>query len=350
MRTPWVNLLLLVLLLGQLVSGYAGLTNGFASRAWFLWVHGIGAYAIILLCVLKAGIIMDSLRRRRRWSLARTGFIVLIILLLVVTVLGLVWTFVGPIYVAGFSLVSLHIYLAVPLILLLAFHTWRMRFVLRLPETTERRNVLRWAAFALAGGVAWFSVGRAKAWLGLEGAERRFTGSYEQGSFGGRFPSVSWIADRPPPISRQSWLLVVDGAVEEPLRLSLDQLRAMALEEVVATLDCTGGWFTAQRWYGVPVSELLAMAGLLGSARSVTFEAVSGYKRRFSVEASKGFILALGLLGGGETIDRQPLSHEHGAPLRLVAPGRRGVEWVKWLGRLRVNETGPYWQSPLPLQ
>ena len=35
-------------------------------------------------------------------------------------------------------------------------------------------------------------------------------------------------------------------------------------------------------------------------------------------------------------IDEEPLSYEHGFPLRLVAPGRRGFEWVKWITRIEV--------------
>jgi DMSO/TMAO reductase YedYZ molybdopterin-dependent catalytic subunit len=32
----------------------------------------------------------------------------------------------------------------------------------------------------------------------------------------------------------------------------------------------------------------------------------------------------------------EPLTHEHGAPARLVALGRRGFEWVKWVVRIEV--------------
>jgi DMSO/TMAO reductase YedYZ molybdopterin-dependent catalytic subunit len=45
-----------------------------------------------------------------------------------------------------------------------------------------------------------------------------------------------------------------------------------------------------------------------------------------------------------------PLSHGHGAPVRLVAPGKRGFEWVKWVTHVEVNRTGSWLQPPLPLQ
>ena len=103
-----------------------------------------------------------------------------------------------------------------------------------------------------------------------------------------------------------------------------------------------------QRWRGVPVGELLARAGVLPAAASVTFEAVSGYRRRFPVDEAAAALLALGTLGQEDAF--HPLVHGHGAPMRVVLPGRRGMEWVKWLAVIRVNETGPWWQPPLPLQ
>ena len=46
----------------------------------------------------------------------------------------------------------------------------------------------------------------------------------------------------------------------------------------------------------------------------------------------------------------EPLSHGHGFPLRLVAPGKRGFEWVKWVESIEVNESPKWLQPPLPLQ
>jgi DMSO/TMAO reductase YedYZ molybdopterin-dependent catalytic subunit len=46
----------------------------------------------------------------------------------------------------------------------------------------------------------------------------------------------------------------------------------------------------------------------------------------------------------------RPLSHGHGAPARLVVPDHRGFDWVKWVVRVTVNDSGDFWQPPLPLQ
>lgn len=108
-------------------------------------------------------------------------------------------------------------------------------------------------------------------------------------------------------------------------------------------MDCTGGWYTQQLWEGVSLEKLLQLASVEEDAASVTVTSVTGYYRRFSLQEARSYILATRV--GGET-----LSHGHGFPLRLVAKGRRGFEWVKWVTSLRVNDTSKYWQSPLPLQ
>jgi DMSO/TMAO reductase YedYZ molybdopterin-dependent catalytic subunit len=347
MKTPWVNVLLLVLLLAQTLTGYLGLTSGRVPQAWVLWLHGIIAYALVLLLFFKAGVITDAWRRKKRWTWPRVLFAITLILLVLTLLAGLLWTFNGPLYLGGFSLVSLHIYIAVPLMLLMLWHSRRMRFILRVRGATGRRPLLAGLAATAAGLLLWAGVRRAKALAGLAGASRRFTGSYEVGSHGGDFPIVSWIADRPPPVDTATWTLRVEGAVEQPYRLDYNELALWATDQQEAILDCTGGWYSAQRWWGAPLTALLARARPLPSASSVTFEAVSGYKRRFSLAEAEGFLLALGLAGGAEAF--RPLAHGHGFPARLVAPGRRGVEWVKWMTVIRVNETGPYLQSPLPL-
>jgi DMSO/TMAO reductase YedYZ molybdopterin-dependent catalytic subunit len=124
-------------------------------------------------------------------------------------------------------------------------------------------------------------------------------------------------------------------------------------QSVVAPLDCTGGWFSYQNWRGVGVDKLLARANVDPSAASVTFESVTGYKRRFSLAEASTFMLALGNAPGqsiNEDAPLAPLAHGHGYPARLIAPGRRGMEWVKWVAVIRVNTAGPWAQSPLPLQ
>ncbi|RMG93905.1 MAG: sulfite oxidase [Chloroflexi bacterium] len=343
MRFPWVNLALFFLLGIQVITGYLGLVNGRSQRAWILWFHGIGAYALIFLFYWKSQIVWETWRRKRRWTGTRQSFVLMLGLLILVLVSGLVWSFVGPIYLGGFSLISIHMYLAVLLIPLLGWHVWRMRFVWRLPAAKNRRLFTGTAVSLLAGLLLWQNGRWLRQWTHLSGASRRFTGSYETGSNTGLFPVVSWIADNPPPVNTTQWQLIITGAVTHPLHLTYDQLLPLADEQMTATLDCTGGWYTTQTWRGVRLSRLLQMAGLTENALSITVRSVTGYQRRFTVAEGMGYLLAT-------HVAERPLTHGHGFPLRLVAPDQRGVNWVKWVQEIQINQTSKIWQLPLPLQ
>lgn len=350
MRTPWVNILLLFLVTLQGVTGYLGMVNNLESRAWIIWLHGIGAYGLVLILYFKAAIIFDTWRRKNRWTFHRIAFIGLLVFLIPTLISGLLWTFMGPIYLGGFSLISIHIYLAIPLMVLTFWHAWQLRFIRRVPGALGRRLFLGTGVISLFGFLIWGSTNQLKTWTGLNGSRRRFTGSYEVGSFMADFPTVSWIADRPPPVNLEHWELRIDGFIDHPKHFPYDELRNLPQTEITSVLDCTGGWYTIQRWRGVRVGDLLDLVRLRPEAQSITFEAFSGYKRRFDIIQAQEYILALGTLSGEEGDDFVPLSHGHGFPLRLVATDRRGLEWVKWVSVLRVNETSQAWQSPLPLQ
>ena len=165
--------------------------------------------------------------------------------------------------------------------------------------------------------------------LNLPGARQRFTGSREMGSYAGNaFPTSSWVADQPRPIDAQTWRLSLGGAVNTPRDFSYDELISVG-DELEATLDCTGGFYSTQRWRGIRIGSLLDLADLHTDARYVSFISVTSY--RWSLPLSEARTALLATHTGSE-----PLSHEHGFPLRLVAPGHRGFEWVKWITGIEV--------------
>src|SRR5207249_1887932 len=104
MRYPWVNTILLILLPVALVTGYLGLTNGHASRAWLLWVHASAGYAIAGVAVWKGAVIRRSLIRRPVAGLDRPFFLMLTAFALLVLGTGVLWAWGGPIQAAGTSL------------------------------------------------------------------------------------------------------------------------------------------------------------------------------------------------------------------------------------------------------
>lgn len=157
-----------------------------------------------------------------------------------------------------------------------------------------------------------------------------------------------------PQLDAGNWRLHVGGLVQRPLSLTMAQLRALPTTSTVVTLECAGngrsrmspaapgeqwdlGAVSTAEWTGVPMVELLDLAGLQSGARELVFRgADSGvvdghddavhFERSLSVAQlrSSGAVLAYAMNG-------DPLPVHHGYPLRLVMPGWYAVASVKWL-------------------
>ena len=341
MRFPWANTLLLMFLSLELVSGFFGLTSGSENRSIHMQLHRVAGYGILAILGWKSVIVVRSWRRPRSGPV-RVGSLALATILLATIVLGLTWSLIGPYSWWLFSGVSWHIYAGATLVPFLIWHAWHMARKFPIAFWAERRLLLRVTGIAAAGLVAWqMSEGVARA-SNLSGSERRFTGSYEDRSFSGnQFPRVSWLNDDPNRIDVNTWTLHVAGAVDRELTITYRELGDV--EDLTATIDCTGGWHSTQRWSGVPLDSILSRTGPTSDARSVVIRSVTGYYRRFSLDAARQFMLATRVTG-------ETLSHGHGFPVRLVAPGRRGFEWVKWVTEIEFSEAPPWWQPPLPIQ
>jgi hypothetical protein len=237
-----------------------------------------------------------------------------------------------------------HIGFALALLPLFALHAvvyWpRPRRV----DVATRRAALRTLALAGGGLVAWRGAAAVTALAGWSGAQRRFTGSREHGSFSGNgFPTTNWFTDPVERITGADWQLRVHGAVARELALTLDELATFAPLARAATLDCTGGWYTRQTWSGVPLRTLLERAGWDTRASSVVIRSRTGYARRFPLAQLDNLLLAT-------RVGAEPLSEGHGYPARLVTRGRRGYDWVKWVTEIEVSHAPAWLQAPLPLQ
>ena len=342
MRFAWANTLLLVFIMAELATGLFALTaGGTPDNVAFIAVHRVAGYGILLILVWKLRVVFSSLRIRRSRA-PRYASIFLLSTLLMTLGSGLAWSLLGPYRLTAFSGVSWHINVGVLLVPLFVWHAVYQTRGLPLSFWADRRSFLRLTGVAAAGLAAW-QLAELGSRLGRTDApDRRFTGSYEARSYSGNdFPRTSWLNDRPEQVDVDGWGLQISGAVARSVLFSYDELDGPA--ETTATLDCTGGWYSTQVWSGTPVADVLDRAGMSDSAASVTFRSVTGYCRRFSLDEAGRYLLATRV--GGET-----LSHGHGFPVRLVAPGKRGFEWVKWIDHVEVNDTSKWLQPPLPLQ
>jgi DMSO/TMAO reductase YedYZ molybdopterin-dependent catalytic subunit len=152
-------------------------------------------------------------------------------------------------------------------------------------------------------------------------------------------PVTQWLFDAVPEVDGSAWRLRIIDPRAETRSLSADELGAMG-EPVRALVDCTGGWYAEQDWEGVRLDRLVSP---VGEARSILARSVTGYSRRFPV-ADAGHLWVATRVGGA------PLSPGHGFPARIVAPGRRGFWWVKWVESIELIDTPWWWQPPFPLQ
>jgi methionine sulfoxide reductase catalytic subunit len=154
------------------------------------------------------------------------------------------------------------------------------------------------------------------------------------------------------------WTVQIDGLVEKPLTLGIDDLlKKVTLEERLYRHRCVETWSMAVPWTGFPMSALLALAKPLGSAKYVkmtTFldaKIAPGQRSFFYpwpyVEgvtiAEAGNELAFLVTG----MYGKPVPKQDGAPLRLALPWKYGFKSVKSIVRFEFVEKRPvgYWQA-----
>jgi len=242
---------------------------------------------------------------------------------------GIWWAGGGQWDFAGFNLLNWHIALGFMLTAAIAIHMVARAKRLRKRDIVGRRRALHVGALLLGSVALWPAQQFGEHVLNLPGTRQRFTGSYESGSYAGNaFPTSSWVADQPRPLDVQTWRLSLGGAVTTPRDFSYDELVAVG-DVLEATLDCTGGFYSTQYWQGISVGHLLDQVAVQNDAQYVSFVSVTSYRWSLPLAEARKALLAT-------HVGNDPLSHEHGYPLRLVAPGRRGFEWVKWITHIEV--------------
>ncbi len=329
MRPRLVDWSLLALVLFEAGSGLYSFLQGRPENSWLFVLHGVTGLAIVLLLVWKLKRVWKRVADRRRWDGATSAAVAALVFVLLTIGTGVVWTTAQwPLgYPNG---MNWHVIFGLALALFVLLHMVLRYKPLRRADVTGRRAALSGLAVLATGGALWAVQNGAARAADLPGARRRFTGSKSAGQDPGlTFPVTMWMFDNPTPYAVDAWRLAVTGSVAHTLILPAAELAQAPAQEVSATLDCTGGWYTEQVWRGIPVAWLLERAGMPAAAHAVSFVSATGY--RWSVPAAEAQTLLLATHVGGV-----PLDHGHGAPLRLVAPGRRGFQWVKWVNEIRV--------------
>lgn len=148
-----------------------------------------------------------------------------------------------------------------------------------------------------------------------------------------KFPVVGEQAPSPEALDLDRWRLVIDGLVERPVTLSYPELLALPQGELVADIHCVTSWsHFGMRLQGVPLAVALGQAIPNPEARFVRFEAFSPRQHDTSLPLD----LALADTWLIHSRDGEPLTPEHGWPLRTVTPSRYFYKSLKWVRRIEV--------------
>jgi DMSO/TMAO reductase YedYZ molybdopterin-dependent catalytic subunit len=151
------------------------------------------------------------------------------------------------------------------------------------------------------------------------------------------------------------WRLRIDGLVQQPLELSLLQLRAMASRTQITRHDCVEGWSAIGQWTGVPLAAVLRMATPQPAARFVVFHCAdpmdaAGTRYYESIDFDDAYhpqtILAYALNGA-------LLPIANGAPLRVRIERQLGYKMAKYIMRIELVSSfakigagkGGYWED-----
>jgi DMSO/TMAO reductase YedYZ molybdopterin-dependent catalytic subunit len=138
-----------------------------------------------------------------------------------------------------------------------------------------------------------------------------------------------------------SWDFSIQGQVDQVLRWSWDEFRALPREDVVVDIHCVTSWSKFDtRWRGVAVDTLLEQVET--SADFVTAFSDGGYTTNLPLEDLTG-----GQAWVVDTYDGEPLTPEHGGPARLLVPHLyfwKSAKWVRGLALTATDEPG-FWET-----
>jgi len=145
-----------------------------------------------------------------------------------------------------------------------------------------------------------------------------------------------------PKFDPKTWDFVVEGLVENPVRLSFDEFLKLPKLVSVSDFHCVTGWSKLNnRWEGVLFKTVVDLVKPLKDAKYVTIVAEGDYTTSLPLSEllSDDVLLGYGFEG-------KPLEPVHGGPLRLVVPKKYAYKSAKWVRRLRFTkeqELG-YWE------
>lgn len=157
-----------------------------------------------------------------------------------------------------------------------------------------------------------------------------------------KFPINDYDVDDPG-VDLENWKLAVGGAVQKPGEYTLAKIQSLPKLTQNTRHVCVEGWDVIGNFSGARLSEFLNLVGADTSSRYVTVECADDYYESLDMATAlhPQTLLCYEMYG-------QPLTREHGAPLRLQIPTKVGYKQAKYLTSLKVTnvlERVGYWED-----
>ncbi|PWS26033.1 molybdopterin-binding oxidoreductase [Pedobacter yonginense] len=141
----------------------------------------------------------------------------------------------------------------------------------------------------------------------------------------------------------KNWHLAVKLNNLQTLNINIDEIKALPKTEIVFDFKCVEGWDQIQHWGGVKLSDFLAHFKLIEQSKKqyMGLETPNG---KYYVGLEMECVLHPQTLLAYE-MNNQPISMEHGAPLRLIVPVKYGIKNLKRIGTMSFSNARPkdYW-------
>jgi DMSO/TMAO reductase YedYZ molybdopterin-dependent catalytic subunit len=137
-------------------------------------------------------------------------------------------------------------------------------------------------------------------------------------------------------VNLDDWRLEVDGRVKNPLRLTYKEILDLPAIERKILLICPGFFANHGSWKGLSMKALFERAGIAKDVRHVSFRGPKATYEKVETFPIEDVLTDKVFLAYG--VNGEPLPKRHGFPLRVVAEGYYGSEWVKYVYKMHVEK------------
>jgi DMSO/TMAO reductase YedYZ molybdopterin-dependent catalytic subunit len=147
-----------------------------------------------------------------------------------------------------------------------------------------------------------------------------------------------------PIIDIEKYRLIVDGEVNNPLNISIAEIKNLPLTSMIIRHVCVEGWAAIVQWGGVQLREIIALAQPKSHVKYAYFKSADGYYESWDIASALHPQTLLAYEKNGA-----PLPVENGAPLRLASPIKLGYKQSKWVIQITLASRLPifkgYWED-----